>query len=113
MSSDKMSQAAEILRVLLIELPDEILQKHFQDLSPEQVQKILQEAIDFLAPETDEQPMAPSQTPLWQDKEKTWKGKKLAGRTLQLFSDGASRGNPGEAGAGIAILLSLLRSKPK
>ncbi|MBW2471208.1 MAG: ribonuclease HI family protein [Deltaproteobacteria bacterium] len=28
----------------------------------------------------------------------------MKGKTLQLFTDGASRGNPGEAGAGIAIL---------
>ncbi|MFC1827034.1 ribonuclease HI family protein [Thermodesulfobacteriota bacterium] len=61
------------------------------------------QAIGTIAPKKENTPQPLSQTTLWQSKEKTWKGK-LAGQVLQLFTDGASRGNPGEAGAGIAIL---------
>jgi ribonuclease HI len=98
-----MSQAAEVLDVLVKKLPDEVLDNYFQDLSPKQVRKILRQAIGTLAPKKNILPPRSSQTTLWQDKKKAWKGK-LSGRTLQLFSDGASRGNPGQAGAGIAIL---------
>ena len=61
------------------------------------------QAIGTLAPKKENTPPSPSQTTLWQSNEKTWKGK-LVGQVLQLFTDGASRGNPGEAGAGITIL---------
>jgi ribonuclease HI len=98
-----MKQAADILRILAGKLPDELLQDYFQDMSPGQVRKSLAEAIKVLTPRKDETTTTRLQTKLWQDKGKTWKGG-LAGQTLQLFTDGASRGNPGEAGAGIAIL---------
>lgn len=98
-----MKQAAEILRVLAGKLPDELLQDYFQDMEPGQVRKILTEAIKILVPHKEETPSPRLQAKLWQDKEKIWEGG-LAGQTLQLFTDGASRGNPGEAGAGIAIL---------
>jgi len=104
MNSDKMIQAAEVLDALVKKLPDEVLHDCFQGLSPKQVKKILKEVIGTLASQKEEEPpQSPSQTTLWQSKEKTWKGG-LAGKVLQLFSDGASRGNPGEAGTGIAIL---------
>lgn len=102
-NSDKMSQAAKIIDVLVKKLPDEVLQDYFQDLSPKQVRKVLKHAIGTLAPKKDETTPPCKQATLWQSKEKTWKGR-MAGQALQLFSDGASRGNPGEAGAGIAIL---------
>ena len=103
MNSDKMNQAVEVLDVLVKKLPDEVFQEYFQGLSPKQVRKVLKQAIKTLTPPKDKAPPPPSQVTLWQSKEKTWKGR-LAGQALQLFSDGASRGNPGEAGAGIAIL---------
>jgi len=103
MKSDKTVQAVEVLDALVKKLPDEVLQDCFQGLSPKQVKKILKEVIGTLGPQKKEVPQPPSQTTLWQGKEKTWKGR-LAGKVLQLFSDGASRGNPGEAGVGIAIL---------
>jgi len=98
-----MRQAGDIIRVLAMKLPDEVLQEYFQDLSPEQVRKMLQEASVVLAPKKEAKSMPSSQAKLWHDKEKDWKGK-LKGRPLHLYTDGASRGNPGEAGAGIAIL---------
>jgi ribonuclease HI len=56
-----------------------------------------------LAPHKEAKSKQSSQTSLWQDKDRDWQGK-LQGRTLSLYTDGASRGNPGEAGAGVAIL---------
>lgn len=98
-----MKQAADILRVLVGKMPDEALQGYFRSIPPEQVRKILTETIEILAPSKGKVSPPRSQATLWKSGEKAWQGK-LAGQTLQLFSDGASRGNPGEAGAGIAIL---------
>jgi len=100
---NKINQAAKILDVLVKKLPDEVLRDYFQNFSPEQGRKTLMQAIGTLAPKKENTPPSPSQTTLWQSNEKTWKGK-LVGQVLQLFTDGASRGNPGEAGAGITIL---------
>jgi ribonuclease HI len=102
MKPDKIIQAAEVLDVLVKKLPDEVLQLYIKDLPPKQIRKILKEAIGILAPKRKKDPPSISQAPLWGNNEKTWEGK-LAGLTLQLFTDGASRGNPGQAGAGIAI----------
>jgi ribonuclease HI len=102
MKPDKIIQAAEVLDVLVKKLPDEVLQLYIKDLPPKQIRKILKEAIGILAPKRKKAPPSTSQAPLWGNNEKTWEGK-LAGLTLQLFTDGASRGNPGQAGAGIAI----------
>jgi len=101
--SGVMRQAGDILRVLVKKMPDEVLQDYFGDLSPAQVRKILQDAAAVLAPPKEEKSRPSPQANLWQGKDRDWKGK-LKGTTLYLYSDGASRGNPGEAGAGIAIL---------
>jgi len=101
--SDKDSQAELILRTLAEKLPDHILQEYFRDLSPKQVRKILTETIKVLVPQKEKTAPIRAQASLWKDGGKAWAGK-LAGKTLQLFSDGASRGNPGHAGAGISIL---------
>lgn len=100
---DHRRQAADILETLAAELPDHILRECFKDLSPEQVRKVLTGAGQILAPRHQMTSPVQSQTLLWQEGNKDWSGK-LAGETLQLFSDGASRGNPGRAGAGIVIL---------
>jgi len=98
-----MRQAGEILRILGEKLPDEALQDYFQDMEPAEVRKILQAAVGILAPKQEVQSKPPPQATLWQEKEKAWHNR-LKGETLHLYTDGASRGNPGEAGAGIAIL---------
>jgi ribonuclease HI len=98
-----MRQAGDILRVLVKKLPDEVLQDYFRDLPPEQVRKVLQEAAGVLAPRKETQAKQSTQASLWKDTDRDWQGK-LQGRALYLYTDGASRGNPGEAGAGIAIL---------
>ena len=102
MKPDKIIQATEVLDVLAKKLPDEVLQQYLKDLPPKQIRKILKEAIGILAPKRKKASPSTSQAPLWGNIEKNWEGK-LAGLTLQLFTDGASRGNPGQAGAGIAI----------
>ena len=103
MKPDKIIQATEVLDVLAKKLPDEVLQQYVKDLPPKQIRKILKEVIGILAPKKIKKasPLT-SQAPLWGGIEKNWEGK-LAGLALQLFTDGASRGNPGQAGAGIAI----------
>jgi len=102
MKPDKIIQAAEVLDVLVKKLPDEVLQQYLKDLPPKQIRKILKEVIGIIAPKRKKASPSTSQVPLWGGIEKTWEGK-LAGLALQLFTDGASRGNPGQAGAGIAI----------
>ncbi len=102
LSSGTKRQAALILEVLSEKLPGHILQEYFVDLPPKQVRKILQEAAEIIAPRKKEKSPSRSQATLWQSGEKIWQGK-LAGQTVQLFTDGASRGNPGDAGAGVAI----------
>ena len=97
-----MRQAGDILRVLVKKMPDEVLQDYFGKLSPEQVRKIMQDAAAVLAPLKEKKSRPSPQATLLQAKDRDWKGK-LKGTTLYLYSDGASRGNPGEAGAGIAI----------
>ena len=103
MKPDKIIQATEVLDVLAKKLPDEVLQQYLKDLPPKQIRKILKEVIGILAPQKIKKasPLT-SQAPLRGGIEKNWEGK-LAGLALQLFTDGASRGNPGQAGAGIAI----------
>ena len=96
------SRAEFILETLAEKLPDHILKEYFRELSPKQVRKILTETIKILVPQEEKTVPIRAQASLWKDGEKVWAGK-LAGKIVQLFSDGASRGNPGHAGAGIAI----------
>ena len=103
-NSARKSRAAFVLEALAEKLPDQVLQEYFRDLSANQVRKILLETAERLGPVTEDQ-AAPSRTqaPKKHAKGKDWSGK-LKGMTLHLYTDGASRGNPGEAGAGITIL---------
>jgi ribonuclease HI len=102
--ADRKREAAFILDVLAEKLPDHILQEYFRDLAPKQVRKTLQETSEVIKPRTKNSgPLPPSQLESKAPgKGKEWKGK-LKGSGLNLYTDGASRGNPGEAGAGIAI----------
>jgi len=97
-----MHRAAEVLDVLARKLPDGVLDDYFKDLTPDQVRGLLAQAANTLGPVKKNKPLPPEQKSLWKGAEKSWSGK-LAGQTLLLYSDGASRGNPGEAGAGISI----------
>jgi ribonuclease HI len=102
--SGNRGRAELILKRLAEKLPDHILEEYFDTLSPGQVRKVLTETAILLTPTQEQKSQPCTQVSLWPgDREKTWSGK-LAGQFLQLFTDGASRGNPGQAGAGITIL---------
>ena len=100
--SATISQAVEVLDSLARKLPDGVLQEYIEKFSPAEARSLLEQAVSFLAPEKTGKRSQPSQVSLWTTEDKSWQGK-LAGHALMLFTDGASRGNPGEAGAGIAI----------
>ena len=102
--SDKGSAAAEILQILARNLSDETLADCLPNLPPEQVRTALLEAArshDLSAksspPTADIKPHVPGAG------RDGWAGK-IKGQTLSLYTDGASRGNPGEAGAGMSIV---------
>jgi len=98
-----MRLAGEILTALAEKLPDGVLQENFPDLPPKKVRQILQDTAAIVTPQKGAKVASCSQTTLWQDAGQDWKGG-LKGKILHLYTDGASRGNPGKAGAGIAIL---------
>ena len=101
---DRKSQASSILETLAEKLPDSILREYSGEVPAEQVRIILRKAAQAMAPGRVGHG-APSRVPVPKKdaSNRDWEGK-LKGETLLLFTDGASRGNPGEAGAGIAIL---------
>ena len=101
--SDSKARAAHIVEVLARKVPDHFLREYFCGMAPEQVRRILLETAKMLIPPQGKAVRPETQPSLFGDDKKTWKGK-LAGQILQLYSDGASRGNPGQAGVGIAIL---------
>lgn len=98
------SKPADILDTLAKKIPDEVLQSCIPDVTPEQVKMVLSDAarrLDSKAKGTAKIPAIPS---IESDtSHNDWAGK-IKGQTLSLFTDGASRGNPGEAGAGISIV---------
>lgn len=89
--------AAEILDALG-RLPDDVLLKHIPSFSPHEIREGLSIAARFL-PRSIEKRSNP--LPLFSESET---GKKLKQNALFLFTDGASRGNPGDAGAGFVIV---------
>jgi len=97
-----MRLAGDVLTALAEKLPDGILQENFPDLPPRRVRQILQDAAAVVAPRQEAKAAFCSQETLWQDAAQDWHGG-LKGKILHLYTDGASRGNPGKAGAGIAI----------
>jgi ribonuclease HI len=87
-------EAAEILKALG-NLPDDVLQRYLPTFPLERVREVLHSAIRVL-PKPVKVAIKPQSLFTGQDAHK--KGK------LLLYTDGASRGNPGDAGAGIVIL---------
>lgn len=85
---------ADRLRQLARDLPDQILATSLPGLSPEAARATLNEAAGILAPVPE--PEGPVQPSLF--------GAKKRGKDFTLFTDGASRGNPGEAGAGMVLV---------
>ena len=97
------SRAPIILQTLAEKLPDRLLREYFAEFAPAEVRKTLTESAAILGPPEEKTTPARRQATLWRTEEKAWKGK-LRDTTLHLYTDGASRGNPGQAGAGISIL---------
>lgn len=92
------AQRPDILGVLSENLPDDLLRAYFPALEPAAVRGYLAE----LARQLDQaglavKPPAPAAGGVKN------RGSELSADRLILFTDGASRGNPGEAGAGIVL----------
>jgi ribonuclease HI/probable phosphoglycerate mutase len=79
-----------ILRVLADKLPDKTLNTLFPDLPPASVRDVLAGRAETAAPPARQQN-------LFSDTQTT------GAMHCRLYTDGASRGNPGEAGAGIVL----------
>jgi len=88
-------EAAEILQALG-KLPDDVLQRYLPAIPVERIREALHAAINVL-PKPARKTIRPK--PLFPE-QNTPKHK----GSLFLYTDGASRGNPGDAGAGIVIL---------
>lgn len=92
-------QAAAILQTLATALPGDFLAQYFPDHTGQEIRRILSETASQLKGQEspDNGPPQPTAIPAAQTP--------AAGtERLLLFSDGASRGNPGLAGAGIQLL---------
>lgn len=79
-----------IIQHLAAKLPDSILVELFPDFSPAAVRDVLAGKAETAEPSSRQQSLFTSQPG--------------NGMSCSLFTDGASRGNPGEAGAGITLL---------
>jgi len=90
MANNGLDRAA-LVKILADKLPDDIFRELFPDIPTDAVRDVLKGTKKTAAPE-------PRQQNLFS---KHPEKKALACR---LFTDGASRGNPGEAGAGIVLL---------
>ena len=90
MANNVLDRAA-LVKILADKLPDSMFRELFPDIETEAVRDVLKGKKKTAAPQ-------PRQRNLFS---KPPEGNALACR---LFTDGASRGNPGEAGAGIVLL---------
>lgn len=87
---------AEILRVLAEKIPGELLKGYFPDQPPATIRKQLYKlAMKFSDGEAGKKP--PARQPAGQKS-------RISAKKIILFTDGAARGNPGEAGAGMQAL---------
>lgn len=94
-------QAAAILQTLATALPGDLLAQWFPEQSGQEIRQILQATAAQLKGSDSPAPAIPAKPPVT----KPHPAVAAAGaERLTLFSDGASRGNPGLAGAGIQIL---------
>jgi ribonuclease HI/probable phosphoglycerate mutase len=87
------------LRKLLQGVSNEVLTQ-LPDIRPEEAKKSLRNILAALGPET--KAPSPGSTPQQTDDSRRGTAGKIA--ALSLFTDGASRGNPGLAGAGYVLL---------
>jgi ribonuclease HI len=93
---------SSILLTLAARLPDDLLRGLFPTRTPESIRKSLR---DMAGGEPSERkPGKLSAPPAAGDSESAPTPLKHKGKSCILFTDGASRGNPGEAGAGIVLV---------
>jgi len=96
------SRDSKILQKLAEQLPEELLRKLFPAIDPDLIRESLRHASgsshssgsDETIPKTVPQEGGPERSPFLKEQAKS----------CMLYTDGASRGNPGEAGAGIVLL---------
>ena len=102
--SDKNSKAAELFHSLARNLSDDTLKDCIPNHPPEQVRTTLLEVARSLDPSAKiSPPSADTRSQASDAGQDGWAGK-IKGQTLSIFTDGASRGNPGNAGTGISIV---------
>lgn len=95
---------ADILDALARKIPDKVLQSCIPDLTPEQVKMVLEDTARKLDSSVRGSAKISASTSTKNNScQNDWAGK-IKEQTLSLYTDGASRGNPGEAGAGISIV---------
>lgn len=92
----------KIFRTLAAHLPENLLQDLFPELSPRDVRTIIRDAGGPAGPQ-------PGRIPASREQRVTGSQGRLpfirpTADTCSLYTDGASRGNPGDAGAGIVLL---------
>lgn len=107
------SKDREILQRLAQKLPEHLLHELFPDREPQAVREALLHASGAGAPTAKKRSSAPS-LPFAKPAGQPVSPAPRAGDSCILYTDGASRGNPGEAGAGVVLLnedRSLLASR--
>ena len=92
----------KILQSLADRLPDTILLDLFPKLSPRDIRKILSTAAGQNSRQTDQTAVPAKNHSLPDQKHLPFNAENTY--IFSLYSDGASRGNPGDAGAGIILL---------
>ncbi|NOQ47377.1 MAG: reverse transcriptase-like protein [Desulfobulbaceae bacterium] len=85
-----------VLKALAIELPDPVLTEIFPEVNPDTIR-------DLLAGGNRSAVLKNTSTEPTGNTAETAEIKTVADRQYRLYTDGASRGNPGEAGAGMVL----------
>jgi ribonuclease HI/probable phosphoglycerate mutase len=99
------SRDREILQRLAERLPEDLLRELFPDRAPETIRETLRRRSGIEAPAAGKKgagPLLPFSRPGGQQVSPA----PQKGESCILYTDGASRGNPGEAGAGVVLLAS-------
>jgi ribonuclease HI len=97
------SQDGEILQQLAERLPEHLLREIFPDREPQAIRDALLRTSGAKAPAAKKKSTAPS-LPFAQPGSQPVFPSVQPGGSCILYTDGASRGNPGEAGAGVVLL---------
>lgn len=89
---ERLNQCAEFLRELEKKIPDCLLISYFPHEKPQEIREMLIETASFFAPRKETSPSVTVTSP------------QVEAGMVSLYTDGASRGNPGLAGAGFVLL---------